>query len=136
MITYHCIIHQSVLCASLDDEYRGVMETVIKMVNFLRSTSALKHRLFKNFLTEVMACYNDLLLHNNVRWLSKGRVLERFCAIKKEMYCFLKQQKNLKAEHFCEFLEDAKKMEIVGFLTDIMSHLNELNAKLQGEKIP
>ena len=46
LITYHCIIHQSVLCASLDDEYRGVMETVIKMVNFLRSTSALKHRLF------------------------------------------------------------------------------------------
>ena len=35
LITYHCIIHQAVLCASLGDEYREVMETIIKLVNFL-----------------------------------------------------------------------------------------------------
>ncbi|XP_047493495.1 protein FAM200B-like [Penaeus chinensis] len=65
MITYHCIIHQSVLCASLGDEYKEVMETIMKLVNFLRSTSALQHRLLRTFLTEVNASHDDLLVHNN-----------------------------------------------------------------------
>ena len=45
MINYHCIVHQSVLCASMGDEFYNVMETIMKIVNFLRSTSALQHRL-------------------------------------------------------------------------------------------
>ena len=42
-ITYYCIIHQAVLYASLGDKYREVIKTIIKLVNFLRSTSALQH---------------------------------------------------------------------------------------------
>ena len=49
LITYHCIIHQAVLCASQGDEYSEVMETIIKLVNFLLSTSALQHRFFTKF---------------------------------------------------------------------------------------
>ena len=45
LTTYHCIIHQAVLCASLGNEYRNVMETIIKLVNFLQTRSALQHRL-------------------------------------------------------------------------------------------
>ena len=41
MINYHRIIHQSVLCASMRDKFYEVMKTVMKIVNFLRSTSAL-----------------------------------------------------------------------------------------------
>ncbi|XP_068242314.1 protein FAM200A-like [Palaemon carinicauda] len=134
MISYHCIIHQSVLCASLGDEYGEVMETIMKQVNFLRSTSALQHRLLRTFLTEVNASYDDLLVDNNVRWLSKGKVLERFCAIRKELQTFLEDQNSVKAKAFSEFLKDNKKIESVGFLADIMSHLNDLNVKLQGEK--
>ena len=78
LITYHCIIHQAVLFASLGDEYCTVMETILKLVNFLRSTSALQHRFLQIFLYEIDADYTDLFVHNNVRWLSKGRVLERF----------------------------------------------------------
>ena len=36
MINYHSIIHQSVLCASMGDEFYEVMKTIIKIVNFLR----------------------------------------------------------------------------------------------------
>ncbi|KAI4793323.1 hypothetical protein KUCAC02_032800 [Chaenocephalus aceratus] len=47
LLSHHCIIHQSVLCANLGKEYSDVMET--------------------------SQCSNDdILLHNNVRWLSKG----------------------------------------------------------------
>ena len=36
MINYHCIIHQSVLCASTRDEFYEVMKTIMKIVSFLR----------------------------------------------------------------------------------------------------
>ena len=134
LISFHCIIHQAVLCASLGEEYREVMETIMKLVNFLRSTSALQHRLLRNFLSENNAVYSDLLVHNNIRWLSKGKVLERFWSIREELMVFLEVQNNVKADAFLAFLRDDTKMEIVGFLADMMSHLNELCLKLQGEK--
>ncbi len=53
LLTYYCIIHQSVLCASLGEEYSDVMETFMKLVNYLRASSALQHHLLRAFLTEV-----------------------------------------------------------------------------------
>ena len=74
----------------------------------------------------------DLLVHNNVRWLSKGRVLERFWLIRKEIMVFLKDQSSIKSKAFLMFLM-INKYKIVVFLTDIKSHLNNLNVKLQGK---
>ena len=48
---------------------------------------------------------------------------------------FLEGQSNVKANAFLAFLRDDTKMEIVGFLADMMSHLNELCLKLQGQSI-
>ncbi|XP_061882828.1 general transcription factor II-I repeat domain-containing protein 2-like isoform X2 [Entelurus aequoreus] len=134
LICYHCIIHQSVLCASLGEVYSEIMTTMMKLINFLRASSALQHRLLRTFLSEVDAAFDDLLVHNNVRWLSKGRVLERFWAIREELQVFLSQQNSAKAKQFLEFLQNAGKMEAVAFLADITSHLNDLNLKLQGKK--
>lgn len=46
---------------------------------------------------------------------------------------FLSQQKNAKARQFLDFLRNDDNMELVAFLVDITSHLNELNVKLQGQ---
>ncbi|KAL2081690.1 hypothetical protein ACEWY4_023543 [Coilia grayii] len=108
------------------------MSTVMKLINFLRASSALQHRLLRTFLTEVDAEFDDLLLHNNVRWLSKGKVLERFWALRKELETFLLNQTSPKAKPYVEFLQNNEKMEIAAFLTDITAHLNDLNVKLQG----
>ncbi|KAG1927283.1 protein FAM200B [Pimephales promelas] len=107
LISYHCIIHQSVLCSTLSDEYAEVMNTMMRMINFLRASSSHQHRMLREFLREVDANADDLLLHNNL--------------------------KSQKATTFSLFLEDDKKMDIVAFLVDITSHLNELNLKLQGK---
>ena len=72
LIAYHCIIHQSVLCTSLSDEHAEVMNTMMKMIDFLRASSSYQHRMHREFLREVDADADDLLLRNNVRWLSKG----------------------------------------------------------------
>ena len=106
LIAYHCVIHQMVLCASLGKEYSEIMTTVMRLVNFLRASSALQHRLLRSFITEVNAEFDDLLLHNNVRWLSKGKVLERFWTLRKELETFLLNQKSPKAKPFVEFLQN------------------------------
>ncbi len=82
---------------------------------------------------QINAAYDDLLLHNNVRWLSKGRVLERFWDIRKDLEMFLSQQKNAKARHYLDFLRNDDSIELVAFIVDVTSHLNELNLRLQGQ---
>ncbi|XP_072768354.1 general transcription factor II-I repeat domain-containing protein 2A-like [Nerophis lumbriciformis] len=119
LISYHCIIHQSVLCASLGEVYSEIMTTMMKLINFLRASSALQHRLLRTFLTEVDAAFDDLLVHNNVRWLSKGRVLERFWAIREELQ--LQGKKNTVCELMSEVSAFQRKLEV--FKSDIQEEL-------------
>ncbi|XP_060774626.1 protein FAM200A-like [Neoarius graeffei] len=133
MLTFHCIIHQSVLCAKLDNKMKDVMDFVTRLVNFIRANSSLQHRVFRAFLEEMSAEHRDLLLQNDVRWLSKGRVLERVCDLHAELVSFLSSLQSQKAQQFQTFLTDRKEMAYVCFLSDIMSHLNHLNLKLQGK---
>lgn len=118
LISYHYIIHQSVqffvaICAE------SMLWSWQQWWNFLRASLSLQHRLLRGFLTEVIANYDDLVLHNNVRWHSKGRALERFWAIGRRS-----QQKSDKAT---QFLEDVEKMQTAAVLADITSNPNELN---------
>ncbi len=132
LLTFHCIIHKSVLCAKLCGEMKTAMDTVTRLVNFVRESSSLQHRLLRTFLEEMSAEHHDLLLHNDVRWLSKGRVLERVCDLRDELASFLSSLQSQKAQEFQLFLSDDKVMARVFFLCDIMSHLNQLNLQLQG----
>lgn len=106
---------------------------MMKMINFLRASSSYQHRMLREFLREVDANADDLLLHNNVRWLSKGRVLACFWSIRREVASFLAGLVSQKAAQFSLFLENEKHMDNVAFLVDITSHLNELNLRLQGK---
>ena len=109
------------------------MYTVMKMIHFLRASSSYQHRVLRVFLREVDTNADDLLLHNNVRWLSKGRVLERFWSIRREAAAFLEELTSQKATEFTLFLKDEKRMYNLAFLVDITSHLNELNLKLKSK---
>ncbi|KAK6491839.1 general mRNAion factor II-I repeat domain-containing protein 2B-like [Huso huso] len=130
--TLHCIIHQTILCGKLSGELKKTMDFVMRLVNYIRSTSSLQHRLFQALLQDVSAEYNDLLLHSDVRWLSRGCVLGRFCALQKEIIEFLSNQKTSKAVELLQFMNDVPTMSRVAFLCDITGHLNSLNLQLQG----
>ncbi|ROL47376.1 General transcription factor II-I repeat domain-containing protein 2B [Anabarilius grahami] len=111
LMAYHCIIHQMVLCANLGERYMEVMTTVMKLVNFLRASSALQHLLLRSFLIEVNATFDDLLLHNHVRWLSKGkRKLEVFkCDLQQDLLYFPRLLDQTAGKHhhhnYAEFLD-------------------------------
>ena len=91
----------------------------------------LQHRLFRMLLSEMSAEHHDLLLHNDVRWLSKGKALERFC-VRGEIPAFLRSSKHKKAETHLNRMLDDNFIGDVCFLSDIFKHLNDLNVGLQG----
>lgn len=130
LISYHCISHQSVLYFNLSDKYAELM---MRTINFLRASFSYQHCMLRELLREADAKANDLLVHNSVRWLSKGRLLEHFWSIQREITAFLTKVKRQKTTPFSLFLEDERKMDNVAFLADITSCLKELNLKLQGK---
>lgn len=101
MHALRCIIHQSVLCAGPSGELKDVIDKMMRVINFVRGTSSTQHHLFRHLVAESEeATHDDLLLHNDVRWLSKGKVLERLCVLHDEVQAFLKTGKmKAAAEH-------------------------------------
>ncbi|KAJ8280743.1 hypothetical protein GJAV_G00058480 [Gymnothorax javanicus] len=123
---YHCIIHQQALCAKVIG-FGHVMTPVVKIINSIRS-KAKQHRIFKVLLEEMSAEYGDLLLHTEIRWLSRGRVLLRFLSLLGEIKEFM-QSKGKDVS----LLEDTEWTLDLAFLTDITGKLNHLNCELQGK---
>lgn len=107
--------------------FEHVMTPVVKIINNIHS-KAKQYRIFKVLLEEMSAEYGDLLLHTEIRWLSRGRVLLRFLSLLGE----IKEFKQSKGEDV-SLLEDTEWTLDLAFLTDITGKLNDLNCKLQGK---
>jgi len=74
--SYHCIIHQQALCSKvLNSNY--VMNIAFKIVNSIRARS-LQRRQFRTLLEQCKIENTELLLHTDVRWLSRAAFLKRF----------------------------------------------------------
>lgn len=106
---------------------QDVMSVVVKTVNFIKSRG-LNHRQFQEFLKETNAEYGDITYFCDVRWLSRGKMLKRAFDLRNEIAAFI-QSKDKAVRHFT----DEAWLSDLGFLTDITSHLNDLNKKLQGK---
>ncbi|GFW04667.1 general transcription factor II-I repeat domain-containing protein 2B [Trichonephila clavipes] len=68
-------------------------------------------------------------MYNNVRWLSRGNVLQRFVDCLEEIRLFL--QNESKVEQYPQMMDIMWLLKLM-FFTDICQHFNELNIKLQG----
>ncbi|XP_072401609.1 general transcription factor II-I repeat domain-containing protein 2B-like [Diabrotica undecimpunctata] len=132
LITYQCIIHQVALCGKLSARFKEVMDNLVKLINFMRSHSALQHRNFKEFLPECDSAYSDLLEHNNACWLSKGQVIGRFWLTKEHVISFLQNIHTQGARAHFEYITNRRNILVVAFLKDILKYLNALNTDLQG----
>lgn len=123
----HCIIHQENLC-SKSANLNNVMSVVQKTVNFIRKNSSLTHRQFRQLLKETEAVANDVILHTEVRWLSRSAVLDRFCDLLSEITNFLES----KGKDVSQLRNDQFRSDLF-FLADFSAHLSTLNYSLQGK---
>ncbi len=102
-----------------------VMTLVVKIINSIRS-KAKQHRPFM-VLLELSAEYGDLLLHTEIRWLSRGTVVKSFfLSLLGEIKEFMESRgEDASLLHDTEWILD------LAFLTDITGKLNHLNSELQ-----
>ena len=70
-----------------------------------------------------------LLMHTDVRWLSKGKVLTRVHELQKELIVFFYKEKH---ERFCKYLRCEFWMTKMEYLTEIFGQLNIVNSRMQG----
>ena len=87
IIHIHCIIHRQHLAAKvIGGDMEDALDLAITIINFINATS-LNHRQFSGFCDD--AEFKTLLLHAEVRWLSKGNSLERLVILWKQVIEFL-----------------------------------------------
>uniref|UniRef100_A0A8D0KLQ8 HAT C-terminal dimerisation domain-containing protein n=1 Tax=Salvator merianae TaxID=96440 RepID=A0A8D0KLQ8_SALMN len=125
LTVYHCTTHQESLCGKAR-KMEHVMSTITRAINFIRA-NGLNHCQFKSFLEECCSEYTDMPYHTEVRWLSRGKVLNRCFELREEIGPFLESKGKDTAE-----LQDKEFLSELAFLCDITSHLDVLNLQLQG----
>ena len=128
--TFHCIIHQEVLCTKIL-QMSDIMSSVMGIVNVIRGgNKARKHRKFIQFLNDMNAKYEDVSLYSKIRWLSAGNTLQHFFALRKEILFFLQDEVE-GMKKYETLLSDEKFIASLAFITDFTSQLNILNKKFQ-----
>ena len=104
---------------------KEIMDVATKIACSIQARS-LQRRLFRAHLEKADCNHYELLLHTDVRWLSRGKFLQRFRELCPEIKEFLRV-----AEY--NQLNDDQWLLDLAFLTDLTNMLNELNLELQGK---
>ena len=128
IISTHCMIHRAALAsknigASLSD----VLSSCVQIIDHIK-TRPLSARIFALLCEEMGADYQNLLLHTEVRWLSRGRVLKRVFDLREELVIFLTEYN----ANLASLVVDVAWLAKLAYLVDIFGALNELNLSLQG----
>ena len=129
VIRTHCFLHREVLVSKTSqDDLKEVLQQVIEIVNYIKSRP-LKSRVFEALCKDMDSSHVRLVMHTEVRWLSKGQVLARVNDLHKELIAFFYGEK---IERFCNYLKCDFWMSRMEYLTDIFCHLNTVNSNMQG----
>ena len=89
----HCLIHCFALAMkTFRSGLQEILQDVAKITNHI-SANATRSRLFTAFCEEVGSDYKVLLLHTEVRWLSRDKVLNCLLQLQEEAAIFLKKNK-------------------------------------------
>lgn len=129
VLAVHCVIHRQHLVAkNLNERLHTSLHYVIRSVNKIRSNS-LNDRLFGQLCSENDEDYNRLLLHTEVRWLSKGVCLNRFFNLFHSVLDFLENRDDELRGNLIASKND------IAYMTDLFKIFNEVNLQLQGDEL-
>ncbi|XP_042235837.1 SCAN domain-containing protein 3-like [Homarus americanus] len=125
--TNHCIIHrQSLASKDMSQSFSDVMQVVIATVNYVKAKD-LNSLMFKQLCIAENCNHHTLLMHTAVRWLSRGKTLERVFLLRSELASFLQDRGHKNANCF----RDPHFLARLAILTDVFENVNKLNTELQ-----
>ncbi|CAI6372378.1 unnamed protein product [Macrosiphum euphorbiae] len=126
--TMHCLIHRQALASkNMPKSLKLVLDSAVKIVNLIKARP-LNSRLFTVLCNEMGSTHKSLLLHTEVRWLSRGKVLTRLFELRSEILLLLTDIDEEKSKLFC----DDEWPSRLAYMADIFDRLNILNLSLQG----
>ncbi|KAL4113130.1 hypothetical protein QTP88_016813 [Uroleucon formosanum] len=129
---HHCCIHrEAIVSKKIPIHLKTVLDDAVKIVNFIKAKS-LNLRIFKQLCKDMDSEHYQLLLHSEIRWLSRGKVFSRLFEFKDEVRLFFIEHKSFSLS---ERVNDYSWLAILAYLSDIFTHLNALNLNLQGTHI-
>ena len=128
VFTVLCEIHRQHLVArNLSEKLHESLLIVITAVNKIKA-NALNSRLFHQLCIENDKDFRCLLLHTEVRWLSKGNCLKRFYTLFNSVLDFFQESNP-------ELYDKLKSSKTdITYLTEMFSKFNEVNLQLQGDE--
>lgn len=132
----HCVLHRHALATmKMSHELKIVLDQAVQIVNYVKSRP-LQSRLFKKACEDVGSQHRSLLLHTQVRWLSRGRVLLRLFELRDELKIFFtKQPVSASVSTLVELLHDEQWLMKLAYLADIFDKLNVISKTLQGRTV-
>lgn len=129
VLTVHCVLHRHNLVAkSKSPPLHESLNVAVKAINKIKA-HALNNRLFRQLCQENDETFERLLLHTEVRWLSKGNCLARFCELFDSIVEFLEEVDAALGEQVSSSHCD------IMYLADFFGKMNEVTLKLQGKGV-
>ena len=126
LFAMHCVIRRHLCAENLSEKLSDSLSLVMRAINKIK-TRTLNTRLFRQLCDENDEKFERLLLHTEVRWLSKKSCLKRFFSLYDTIVKFLL------SNHEDDLAKDIDYIRgDVGYLSDIFEKMNQLNLKLQG----
>ena len=127
----HCVLHREALVAKkISTSLKNVLDEAVKIVNYVKARP-LQARLFNILCEEMGSQHMSLLLHTEVRWLSRGKVLVRLFELRRELSVYFLEHKFSLSDRLTDLLW----LQRLAYLSDIFSRLNEINKSLQGKDV-
>lgn len=124
----HCSIHREALATKrMPEEFTSVLNDAVKIVNFIKA-KPMNSRLFSQLCSEMGSEHIQLLLHTEVRWLSRCKMLSRLIELRSEVQLFLSETNFDLRDRFNDEVWITK----LAYLADIFNRLSDLNLSLQG----
>ncbi|KAF2345440.1 hypothetical protein FHG87_023804 [Trinorchestia longiramus] len=127
IIGTHCILHMHALATKTLPPKLAEVLKIVDCVNYMQSR-ALRYRIFSELCKEMGFEFEVLLYHSNIRWLSRGQVLNSIFAMRVELALYLQEHQHFHADCF----KNSEFILILVHLADIFAAVIHLNHKMQG----
>ena len=127
----HCVLHRHALATKTFPPKLAEAKTIVVECENCVRNSALKHRIFRELCNEMGSEFEVLLHYSKVRWLSRGKVLNRVFVLRVELAVFLREHQHRHADCF----ENSEFILVLAYMADIFGALNHINQQMQGDGV-